>query len=299
MKISFISNTVLNLIVQKINKQFELKSNIHFGDIVSILNQFDDFIEDDFVIIHLDTIFQNIEKETLDFTINAIKNFSSKVNANILVSTFFNPNPISNLKTSSSQFEIYENFKSLKTCKNVYEFDFLKLLLKTGLNETYNYNSGILYQMPYKKPMIEALNSEWSALITFFSEPEKKVIITDADNTLWGGILGEDGIENLKINQNADGIIFQEYQKFLKQKKEEGFLLAICSKNNFEDVADAFQKLNMPLKWDDFIAKEINWEPKYLNIEKIAKQLNLGTSSFIFIDDNEFEIDSVKILEII
>ena len=116
----------------------------------------------------------------------------------------------------------------------------------------------------------------------------------DCDNTLWKGILGEDGLEGIQCNKNAQGVLFFHFQEFLLEKKKEGFILGLCSKNNEEDVKEAFEKLNMPLKWDDFIIKKVNWQNKAENLKAAAKELNIGTDSFIFIDDNEFELQSVN-----
>jgi FkbH-like protein len=111
---------------------------------------------------------------------------------------------------------------------------------------------------------------------------------------LWGGIIGEDGVEGVRCDYNSDGIVYYQFQKFLKVKKDEGFLLCLCSKNNTDDVKELFDSKKMPLKWDDFIVKKINWNDKHLNISEIATELNLGIDSIIFVDDNDFELNSVS-----
>jgi FkbH-like protein len=148
--------------------------------------------------------------------------------------------------------------------------------------------------MPYSKKMISLLADRFVRFVSFLNNEEKKVIILDCDNTLWGGVLGEDGIENIKCDMNADGILFYSFQNFLKERKNDGFLLCLCSKNNEEDVKNAFEKKNMPLKWPDFILKKVSWEQKSTSIKEIASELNLGESSFIFVDDNPNEIEMVK-----
>jgi FkbH-like protein len=147
--------------------------------------------------------------------------------------------------------------------------------------------------MPYTKPAIKSFASELIAQLSFLFTEEKKVIILDCDNTLWKGVIGEDGIDSIACDKNGDGILYYNFQLFIKAKKEEGFLLCLCSKNNEEDVKEAFTKLNFPLKWTDFIVKKINWQDKVENIKQIGKELNLGVSSFIFIDDNLFELNSI------
>jgi FkbH-like protein len=117
-----------------------------------------------------------------------------------------------------------------------------------------------------------------------------KVIALDMDNTLWGGVLGEDGPEGVKISTSGAGLHFHMFQKQLKQLKEEGFLLVGLSKNN-QDEVEAFFKSHpdMVLKWDDFSARAVNWTPKHENLKRIAEELSLGHDSFLFIDDSAHE----------
>lgn len=114
-----------------------------------------------------------------------------------------------------------------------------------------------------------------------------KAIVVDLDNTLYKGILGEDGIVNLVPNN--------ELQKQLKQLKEQGFFLCIASKNEKDDVKELFEKRkDFVLKWNDFTTVQINWDSKAENIVKIAQTLNIGTDSILFIDDNPAEIQNVE-----
>jgi FkbH-like protein len=148
--------------------------------------------------------------------------------------------------------------------------------------------------MPYTKDYISLLSSELISFISFISNPEKKAIFVDCDNTLWNGILGEDGLNGIYCDRNAKGVLFFQFQEFLLEKKKEGFILGICSKNNEQDVKEAFEKLKMPLKWNDFLVKKVNWLNKSDNLKEAAKDLNIGLDSIIFIDDNDFEIQLVN-----
>src|SRR5690606_3947349 len=133
------------------------------------------------------------------------------------------------------------------------------------------------YQMPYTKIFAKEFAATLANQVNWLKGEEKKAIIVDCDNTLWQGIVGENGIEGIKCDNNAEGIIFYHFQQFLKAKKEEGFLLCICSKNNEADVKEAFQSRNWPLRWEDFILHKINWQDKWQNIQEIASTLNIGT----------------------
>src|SRR5690606_42152616 len=134
-------------------------------------------------------------------------------------------------------------------------YDVRKLVEQIGIQQAFNFKLGFLYQMPYTKPMLGMLASEIASMIRFLQTPEKKAILVDCDNTLWKGILGEDGLENIQCDRNAQGVLFYQFQEFLLEKKREGFILGLCSKNNEQDVKEDFDKLNMTLFWYDFIVK--------------------------------------------
>ncbi len=118
----------------------------------------------------------------------------------------------------------------------------------------------------------------------------KKAFVLDLDNTLWGGIVGDDGIENLALGPEVpSGQVYTEFQNYLKEHKSLGIILNVNSKNEHEN---AIAGLNHPagtLKPDDFIIIKANWNPKNLNIKDIAEELNLGADSFVFVDDNPAE----------
>lgn len=118
----------------------------------------------------------------------------------------------------------------------------------------------------------------------------KKCLVLDMDNTLWGGVLGEDGIDGIQIGGDYPGNVFLYFQKALLELNKSGVLLAICSKNNEVDVLDAWEKNPyMVLRKEHFAAWRINWKDKVANIQELAKELNLGLDSFVFVDDSPEE----------
>jgi len=119
----------------------------------------------------------------------------------------------------------------------------------------------------------------------------KKVVVTDLDNTLWGGVIGEDGVDGIQIGPGAPaGEAHLALQQFLKDLKSRGVLLAVSSKNNPEDARAPFEKHpGMALGLDDFAAFHANWDDKAQNIRAIAQELSLGLDSFVFLDDNPIE----------
>ncbi|MGC4100551.1 HAD-IIIC family phosphatase [Ferruginibacter sp.] len=123
----------------------------------------------------------------------------------------------------------------------------------------------------------------------------KKCVILDLDNTLWGGIIGDDGYENIQVGDLGIGKAFTELQRWIKQLKQRGIILAVCSKN-FEHVAqEAFEKNpDMILKLDDIAVFVANWDNKADNIRHIQSILNIGFDSMVFFDDNPFERNIVR-----
>lgn len=123
----------------------------------------------------------------------------------------------------------------------------------------------------------------------------KKCIVLDLDNTLWGGILGEDGIDGIRIGNNYPGNAFLFFQQALLELKNKGIILTVCSKNNEEDVFELWENhSDIILRKKDFIVKKINWQDKADNIIEISNELNIGLDSIVFIDDNPTERELVK-----
>ncbi|MFA9557770.1 HAD-IIIC family phosphatase [Evansella sp. AB-rgal1] len=123
----------------------------------------------------------------------------------------------------------------------------------------------------------------------------KKCLILDLDNTLWGGIIGDDGVEGIKLGHDYPGNAFLDFQRKIKQLKEQGVLLVICSKNERSTVEEALlSHPNMELKKEDFVMIFANWEMKHENIKAAVRKLNIGMDSLVFIDDNPFERKMVR-----
>jgi FkbH-like protein len=297
---SVISDVTFDLILKKMeNKSLTLRT-YEFGNVItSLLNPNSELTAAKNCIIHIDGIFHTYTHEEISEILEAVLSFASWFQGNILLSNVLPQHEATNLTQNTGEVTtaFLEYSAYLQACRDlphVYFYDFQKILSKIGYQNAYNFQLGHLYQMPYTKPVIESLATLLEAQLRFIQEPEKKVIVLDCDNTLWGGVVGEDGVANLQCNKNASGITYFRFQEFLKRKKQEGFLLCLCSKNNEPDVADVFRTLQMPLKYDDFIVKKINWDAKAKNIQEIADELILGVDAFIFIDDSDFELESVK-----
>lgn len=123
----------------------------------------------------------------------------------------------------------------------------------------------------------------------------KKVLALDLDNTLWGGVIGEDGVEGLRISPELpSGQVYYEFQSYCKNLQRIGVLLAIDSKNDMENALEGLEHPDVLLKKDDFVSIKANWNPKNENLREIAEELSLGLDSFVFVDDNPAERELVK-----
>jgi len=130
---------------------------------------------------------------------------------------------------------------------------------------------------------------------TLFRAP-RKVLCTDLDNTLWGGVLGEDGPDGIATGSAFPGNCYLAYQKYLKQLSCRGILLAIVSKNNEGDVREAFhvRVADLAVGLDSFVARRINWNEKAESIRELAQELSFGLDSFVFVDDSPEECESIR-----
>ena len=122
----------------------------------------------------------------------------------------------------------------------------------------------------------------------------KKCLVLDLDNTLWGGVLGEDGIEGVQIDGDYPGKAYHYWQEGIKELERKGVILAICSKNSQTDVEALFAAREMPLSLKDFACMRINWNDKATNIREIAHELNIGLDSMVFVDDNPSERELIR-----
>jgi len=124
----------------------------------------------------------------------------------------------------------------------------------------------------------------------------RKILCTDLDNTLWGGILGEDGTDGIATGAAYPGNCYWNYQRYLKQLSTRGILLAIVSKNNRADVEEAFERrsADLALKLDDFVAAKISWDEKWVALRELSEELSLGLDSFVFVDDNLVECEAIR-----
>ena len=173
--------------------------------------------------------------------------------------------------------------------------DLKHLIAEVGISNAYDFQSKYRWNAPYSKILIEAAVNEIHKQYLIEKGITKKCLVLDCDNVLWGGILSEDGIENLKLSGSGLGRVYQDFQRFVLPLYYHGVILAICSKNDFSDVLRIFnENSEMVLREKHIACFQVNWEDKPSNIKKIAEELNIGLDSMVFVDDSPIEIEAVK-----
>ena len=179
--------------------------------------------------------------------------------------------------------------------RNVYVLDYDGLVARHGRLRWNDERKWLIARMPIAADHLIYLAREWMRFLVPLSGKTAKVLVADLDNTLWGGIIGEDGINGIKLGSEYPGAAYQQLQRAILDLARRGILLAICSKNNPDDAMEALRSHpGMLLKPKDFAALRINWTDKAQNLREIAAELNLGIDSLAFIDDNPFEREQLR-----
>ncbi len=181
------------------------------------------------------------------------------------------------------------------THSNVKWVDFSEFTSRYALDDLINWKYYLMSQTMPSPKLAQDFKVWWKRIDAELALQRKKCLVLDLDNTLWGGVLGEDGIDGIKLGGDYPGKAFSYWQRALLQLGKNGVILAVCSKNNEADVLEAWQmNPNMVLKREHFSAMRINWQDKVTNLRELAAELNIGLDSMVFIDDNPSERELVK-----
>ena len=300
-KVLFLSN----MIVQPIGKELGKSFDVSYADLDSFVQTLTGETDSDYLVMLFDSRFffelfpESDSGERLRFLGDLLKTFREKNRCGIVLGNLFEIFPSVN---TTQNIEEYIKLLSLNREMEVLKEEIsdlevanlFDLGIRKGSENFMNQNNRFLFQSPFTRQAAKEVAGELARAITRLHGKRKKVLVLDGDNTLWGGIVGEDGVEGVACDENYPGIAYKRFQLFLKKLKESGIVLAMVSKNNRADVEELFEKRRMPLRLDDFVTVRINWLPKSQNIRSIADELNLGLESFLFVDDNPFEIEEVK-----
>lgn len=183
----------------------------------------------------------------------------------------------------------------LSSFKNSFFIDINSSRAVVGSKNFYDNRYWHIGKAPYTLEALKEISIDNFKLFRALKGKNKKCLVLDCDNTLWGGIIGEDGLKGIKLGPNYPGSAYLAFQQEILSLFDKGIIIALCSKNNETDVLDVLDNHpHMLIKRNNVTISMINWEDKASNIERIATELNIGLDSIVFVDDNEFEINLVK-----
>ncbi len=177
----------------------------------------------------------------------------------------------------------------------VYTLDYDALVARHGSGHWHDEHKWLTARLPIAAGRLLQMAREWMRFIVPLGGRTAKVLVVDLDNTLWGGVIGEDGMSGIKVGPEYPGAAYQALQRALLDLSRRGILLAVCSKNNLDDAMEALEKHpGMLVHAKHFAALRINWSDKAQNLREIAQELNVGIDALAFLDDNPFEREQVR-----
>ena len=253
---------------------------------------------------HIDENFNNFF-----FQLNSTKNFH-KYNSIHVILNFENNNKhilVKQIKYLKKKIDLtkiyfyvsfdvfnknYLKFEKFLEKKINFKKDDLNLIILKKIK--FNKRNKTHISFPYHSYAIEQLSKQIYIVFHSLQYKPYKLIVLDCDNTLWGGILDEDGKNKILYSNKGKGAIYKKFQQYLKMLKKKGFILSICSKNEAKRVWEAMKNKKMILQKKDFIYPKINWSAKDKNIREILSSLSLREEDALFVDDNIIEIERVK-----
>jgi FkbH-like protein len=230
--------------------------------------------------------------------------FRNKSQASLIIHLLERPSPPSfgvlDSQSDSGQSGLIQRINNelrrlARENRGVYVLDYDALVARYGAKNWHDERKWLMARLPISADHLLPMAKEWMRFVAPLSGRMAKAVVVDLDNTLWGGVIGEDGMAGIKIGPEYPGAAYQALQRALLDISRRGILLAICSKNNLDDAMEALEKHpGMLLRPKDFAAIRINWTDKAQNLREIAQELNIGIDSLAFLDDNYFEREQVR-----
>ena len=240
----------------------------------------------------------------MDAIENIYSNLTSNLDAKVI---YYNYTEIddsifgnyANKTESSFLFQLrklnYELMSLASKKPNLYLCDISSIQNQFGKLNFFQASLYISTEMVLSIDVLPRVASKTFDLINTLHGKFKKCVIIDLDNTTWGGVIGDDGIENIQIGSLGIGKAFSEFQYWIKKLKNRGVIIAVCSKNTESVAKEPFEKHpEMVLRMEDISVFRANWENKADNIRQIQRILNIGFDSMVFLDDNPFERNIVR-----
>ena len=207
---------------------------------------------------------------------------------------------IADLRLPGSQAKLVADLnrslgEALADVVDVHIVDYAALVNHFGAQHWYDSRMRLYAKAPIANGMLGNLSREYMKYFRALEGLTKKCLVVDLDNTLWGGVVGEDGVDGIQLGPNYPGSAFVEFQRVILDLYRRGVILAVASKNNPADVDAVFLSHSfMMLRKEHFAEMEIHWELKSDSLKQIAKRLNIGLEHMVFVDDNPAECEQVR-----
>lgn len=231
------------------------------------------------------------QKTVAEGFLHAIKIFTEMTGRVLLVSDLppvISPNGWG-AELETNQMRIWWR-DQLQSMNGVEILDFTEIVEEIGKTASRDARMELEARIPYSLQVYQQLGIGIARGLRKMLVPAKKVLALDCDGTLWGGVIGEDGMDGIQLGDDAAGRCFKAFQKQILSLKQRGILLMLVSKNLAEDVWNVIDHHSgMILRRNDFVAAKINWKPKSENLHDLASEFNLGMDSFVLFDDNPVE----------
>jgi FkbH-like protein len=265
---------------------------IIFYDVLNIVDQVSEFFEDleeekynnlkNKLFTEIDIIFENL--------IN-----TASVVFNSFSSAYYNNNNVQVSKIETFVKDLNAYVEQKKT-SNVFIVNIDKLFTHIGFKQSIDYRFYHSSKAPYTFAFLKNYVAAVETVFLRNTGKLKKGIIFDCDNTLWKGVIGEDGMEGIDMSANSkSGKFYHHVQRIAVFLSKRGVIVGLCSKNNEQDVLDVLRNhKDMILKEEHIVIKKVNWADKASNLRAIASELNIGIDSLVFVDDSNFEINLIK-----
>ena len=315
-EVTILSNSIVNQIkpyLEYILRNEGINVNVHLGN-------YDNIVQDASLVQnkHLVIIFWDLcnlsdgfhykcdlySEEMLNQIIQKTKEeidlvFASLVNVPKVIMNRFSTIPFNHSLAKSNAFDLAkEQLNSYLDQKrdNIYYVDIDKVFSIVSVSKAFDFRNYYSSKALYTIEFYDAYTRFIAPVINSVNGKVKKALILDCDNTLWHGIIGEDGMMNIKMSsKDPKGAPYEEVQSIVKVLAEKGIIVCLNSKNNIDDVNEVLEKhSDMILKDENIVLKMVNWDDKVSNLKEIAAKLNIGLESLVFVDDSDFEIELVK-----
>lgn len=254
------------------------------------------------------SISQSERNDFVEKKVRVIKNlaekFEEKANSKLVITKLnipsYSPYGIFESKTEFGFHEMIEDFnqriiKEFLSSENIFVYDFDRFIAKNGEENVFDYSQFFFGDLKISMEYLPDFGQDLMRYVIAYLGISKKCIVLDLDNTLWGGIVGEDGFNGIKLGPEPPGNSFMEFQRVLLSLHQRGIILAINSKNNFEDAMQVIKEHPyMILKEENFASMRINWKDKVSNMKELVKEINIGLDSLVFIDDDPVNRELIK-----